>query len=65
MPSLLKIPSPKSRRARFKISIIPVNHGLTVTTVLPGDPCRSIDEHAYLGVLFSLEPESETCGVRK
>ena len=63
MASLLKIPSPNSRRVRFKISIITVNHGLTVTTVLPGDPCGPIDEHAPLGMLLNMELESETCSV--
>ena len=59
MPSLLKISSPKSRRARFKISILPVNHGRMVPTVLSGDQCRSIDEHPFLCMLFGLEPESD------
>ena len=57
MSSLLKIPSPKSHRALFKISIIPVDHGHMVATVLPGDQCRSIDEHPFLCMLFGLEPE--------
>ena len=63
MPSLLKTPSPKNRRARFRISIFPVNYGVTVTTVLRSNPCASIDEHVHLGMLINLEPESETCGV--